>query len=189
MKPAYLFVFFVLLAAAISAGWFFDRQSIPLLKNTLEIPDNIDYYLAGIKLKSYNQQGTPSYQMNAPYLEHFVREDISLIQQPDFRYFADKADWLISARQGRLLHQTKIYELEQQVAIKRNLANQSLRLSTEQMTFNPESKIVEIPVALRLIDNKLDLHAQSAVLDMHKQQYIFQRVNAIYHTEQNHEPS
>jgi LPS export ABC transporter protein LptC len=189
MKLRFLLMFIVTLVGAIVAGWFFDRQNLPIVQNQLQIPDNIDYYLSGVKLKTYNKQGSPGYQLNSPYLEHFVREDISLIQQPDIRYFSADADWLMAANQGKLIHQEDIIELQQKASIKRNQLNSPMLLTSEQMIFNPDQETVELPVALRMKNNQLDLKAQSAMLDMKHEHHIFQRVNATYQTAKAHEPS
>lgn len=189
MKPRFLFILMLALIAAVVAGWFFDRQSLPLAQNPLQIPDNIDYYLTGVKLKSFDQQGLPDYQLNSPYLEHFVREDISIIQQPDIRYFSAQADWMMSAQQGKLIHQSDIIELQQKASVKRNQLDNSMHLTSEQMIFNPDLDTVELPVALRMQSNQLDLNAQSALLDMKHDHHVFQRVNATYQTVKSHEPS
>ncbi len=189
MKLRFLLMFIVTLIGAIIAGWFFDRQHLSIVQNPLQIPDNIDYYLSGVKLKTFNQQGTPGYQLNSPYLEHFVREDISIIQQPDIRYFSDSADWLMAAEQGKLIHREDIIELQQKASIKRNQINSSMHLTSEQMIFNPDQETVELPVALRMQKDQLDLKAQSALLDMKHEHHVFQRVNAIYQTTKAHEPS
>jgi LPS export ABC transporter protein LptC len=189
MKLRFLFMFTITLIGAVVAGWFFDRSNLPSVQNPLQIPDNIDYYLSGVKLKTYDQQGSPSYQLNTPYLEHFVVEDISIIQQPDIRYFSEKADWLMSAEQGKLIHQSEIIELQQKASIKRQQFNSLMHLTSEQMIFNPDQETVKFPVALRMQDEKLDLKAQSAMLDMKHEYHVFQRVNATYQTVKTHEPS
>jgi LPS export ABC transporter protein LptC len=189
MKLRFLFIFMLTLLAAVVAGWFFDRQNLPMVQNPLQIPDNIDYYLSGVKLKSFDKQGSPDYQLNTPYMEHFVREDISLIQQPDIRYFSDDADWLMAAKKGKLIHKSEIIELQQKASIRRNQINNSMHLISEQMIFNPDQETVELPVALTMHSDQLDLKAQSAMLDMKHERHVFQRVNATYQTAKPHEPS
>jgi LPS export ABC transporter protein LptC len=189
MKPQFLFLFLMMLIIAVVIGWFYNRQILPVAQNQLQIPDNIDYYLSGVKMKSFNEQGNTSYQLNSPFLEHYVREDISVIQQPDIHYFADNGDWSMSAREGKLIHKTDIYEFQQQVEIQRTHTSQAMQLTSEQMIFNPDKKTLKLPVALQMKTDRLDLHAASAMLDMKNEQHVFQRVNAIYETVKAHEPS
>jgi LPS export ABC transporter protein LptC len=189
MNARFLFLFMIALVVAVFAGWFFDRKNLPMAKNPLQIPDNIDYYLSAVKLKTFNQQGKPSYQLNSPYLEHFVREDISILQQPDIRYFDKTADWIMSANQGKLIHQREIIELNQKASIQRHQLKGSMLLTSEQMIFDPDRETVKLPVALRMQDENLDLKAQSAMLDIKHEHHVFQGVNAIYQTPKAHEPS
>jgi LPS export ABC transporter protein LptC len=189
MKPPFLLMFVALLVIAVVVGWFYNRQMLPVAQNTLQIPDNIDYYLAGVNLKSFNQQGKTSYQLKTPYMEHYVREDISVIQQPDMQYFADDANWSMTAQKGTLTHQTDLYEFQQQVSVQRLQADQSMLLTSDQMIFNPDQKTMNLPVALQMTSNRLNLHAASAMLDMKNEQHVFQRVNATYNPAKSHEPS
>jgi LPS export ABC transporter protein LptC len=189
MKLRFLLMFLITLIVAVVAGWFFDRQNLPIAQNPLQIPDNIDYYLTEVKMKTFDQQGSPSYLLNSPYLEHFVREDVSIIQQPDIRYFDKNADWIMTAEQGKLMHQSEIFELHQKASIQRNQTKGFMHLTSEQMIFNPDLETVKLPVALRMQDKNLDLKAQSAMLDMKNEHHIFQGVNAIYRTDKTHEPS
>lgn len=189
MKLRFLFIFIISLVAAIVSGWFFDRQSLPIVQNPLQIPDNIDYYLAEVKLKTYNEQGNLHYQLNTPYLEHFVREDISMIQQPDIRLFDIKADWIMSARTGKLIHQQDTFELTQNAFLERQLSQKWIKVSSEQMIFYPEQEAIKMPVALTMRSADLELNAGSAMLDMKNDRHIFQRVNATYQTAGAHEPS
>ncbi len=189
MRFRFLFIFVVALLIAIVSGWFFDRQNLPLVQNPLQIPDNIDYYLAEVKLKTYNQQGSPQYQLNSPYLEHFVREDISMIQHPDIRYFDDRADWMISAREGKLIHQQDIFELSQSASLQRHLSDKWLKVDSEQMIFYPDQDAIKMPVALTMRSADMELKASSAMLDMKNDRHIFQGVNAIYQKAGPHEPS
>ena len=188
MKFRFLFIFMLSLVAAIISGWFFDRQSLPVVQNPLQIPDNIDYYLAGIKLKTYNEQGEPHYQLNSPYLEHFVREDISMIQQPDIRYFDQQADWQMSSRQGKLIHQDETLELNQDASLQRQRPQQWLLVKSEQMIFHPNQETIHLPQPLTLHSNELELKADSARLDIKNNHHLFQRVSAIYQTAGSHEP-
>jgi len=189
MKQRFLFIFMLTLVVAVVAGWFFDRKNLPIVQNPLQIPDNIDYYLTEVKIKTFDQQGSPSYQLNSPYLEHFVREDISIIQQPDIRYFDTNADWIITADQGKLMHKSETVELHRKASIQRNQIRGSMHLTSEQMIFNPDQETVKLPVALRMQNENLDLKAQSAMLDMKNEHHVFQGVNATYRTEKTHEPS
>jgi LPS export ABC transporter protein LptC len=189
MKFRFLFLFMSSLVVAIVVGWFFDRQSLPLVQNPLKIPDNIDYYLSGVKLKAYNEQGAPRYLLNTPYLEHFVREDISIIQQPDIRFFNNEADWMMTASKGKLIHQDETFELSQQASLQRQQTEQWLHITSEQMLFYPDQETIKMPVSMRMQSADLDLNADSAMLDMKNNHHVFQRVNATYQTTSTHEPS
>ncbi|MBC8210929.1 MAG: LPS export ABC transporter periplasmic protein LptC [Gammaproteobacteria bacterium] len=169
-----------LVSLAIGIGWFYDRRLAPTTTEALLLPDNIDYYLSQVNYRAMNQQGTLHYQLLSPYLEHFIREDISQIQQPDLQLNGEQSSWRIQARNGTLQHQQEVFELQHQVEMLRNSAQDPMRLNTERMILRPQSNLIEIPAALTLVSSTIHLQAAGATLNIDKNYYQFNRVKATH---------
>ena len=83
MRPSVLVVIFIAVVGAIAAGWIYQSKSKTTTQRPeLEIPTDIDYFLAELKYRIFNQAGSLDYQLRSPYLEHFARDDISRVKQP-----------------------------------------------------------------------------------------------------------
>lgn len=184
MKPGYLLAVIIFVSAALGLGWFFDEQTSQAPTSTLEVPDNIDYYLSNLKYRSMNQQGSLHYLLQSPYLEHFIQQDISRLQQPTMQFYGDNSEWLIQAKTGRLQHKEELFELLQQVELQRNSPQQPLLLTTDIMILKVHNNLIEIPQVMNLITNNLKLQAASAVLDIDQNHYQFRRVKATYKPQQ-----
>lgn len=185
MKSSYIFLIFFALIAALTAGWFIESRPAVVITNSLEVPDNIDYYLAEVNYRVFNDSGEPSYQLQAPYLEHFIREDLSQITQPDIQYYAENNQWQMTADQGTLKHEKEILELSQQVRLKRVDLNNPLLLTSELMVFTPNDEQLEIPQKLQVKTNDLELQADSALMDIKNNRHEFHHVKAIYQQEKS----
>ena len=187
MKPWHLIVAVIAIVGALSLGWFFDPRPSLIPRSLLQVPDNIDYYLADFRYQAMDEDGKPHFELQSPYLEHYIREDISQIRQPFIIYRTDPFQWQVSALQGSLAHQQELLRLEQQVDLQRISGQQPLRLNTEVMILETANDLVEMPEALTLTTDNLWLQADNASLYMNKNYYQFNRVKATYHKRDSHE--
>jgi len=182
VNSGFLLTVLALVSLAIGIGWFYDRKLEPATTDALLLPDNIDYYLSKVNYRAMNLQGTIHYQLRSPYLEHYIREDTSHIQQPDIQLNGEVSAWQIRATKGILKHTEEIFELKQKVEMLRDSIVDPMRLNTELMVLRPQTNLVEIPSALTLISSQLQLQASSAMLDIDKNRYQFTRVKATHHS-------
>lgn len=180
MKASHILIILLVLIAALTAGWFIESRPTLSIKAPLQVPDNIDYYLAEVSLRSYDDSGAPRYQLQSPYLEHYIREDLSRIDQPDIHYFAKNNQWQITADKGSLLHQNQVFSLSQQARLQRIDPLNPMLLTSDLMIFTPDTEQVEIPQALRIETNDLKLLADSATMDIKNNRHEFHRVKATY---------
>ena len=180
MKSLHVLILILGVVMAIVVGWFLDTREVISKTSPLEVPDNIDYYLTGVKFKAFDQDGNPQYELRSPYLEHFIREDRSDLNQPDIEYYTENQRWQILARQGSLHHPTEIIKLSDQVTMQRFDENDPIHLEAELIEFNPKQDLVRIPQNLILKTDELYLQAESAVLDMLNKRHQLHRVQASY---------
>lgn len=172
---------------ALGLGWFFDNQKVISTQNSLEVPDNIDYYLSSVNFLAYNEQGVTRFRLQTPYLEHHIREDTSQLTQPTLDYHVDSEQWELSANRGSYQHQPEIFELREQARISRLNANPFI-LNSELFILDTQTEHLTIPQDLRINSPTLKLSAQSAILDLKTSRYQFNRVMATYENRNQHEP-
>ncbi len=181
MKLRLLLLTFLLVGGALVIGWLFDKQSmLAPTRDSFQIPDNIDYYLSQVDYRAMNEQGKLNYRLQTPYLEHYIREDTSLIQQPRFQFLGEPAQWMIRSQKASLQHREERFELTRQVELKRESRLNPLRLSTSLMILLARDKIVDIPQPLKLTTPTLALQADSAKIHMDRELYQFSGVKATY---------
>jgi LPS export ABC transporter protein LptC len=104
--------------AAVTIGWFYEPK-ITVSRSDLEIPTNIDYFLAELQYKSMNEQGNLDFEMQSPYLEHLIASNISLIDQPTIQIYRNLNDWQIESLTGKLFHQQNSLQLAKNVVMHR----------------------------------------------------------------------
>lgn len=180
MKGSYLLTVIIIISAALGIGWFFDEKKATEAINTLEVPDNIDYYLSNLKYRSMNPQGTLHYQLETPYLEHYILQNSSQLQQPRMQFNGENSSWFISAESGNLLHAEQQFTLHQQVELKRNSSRQPMQLNTDLMILKAHNNLIQIPQKMLLNTNNMNLKAGSAELNINQNRYKFKQVKATY---------
>lgn len=188
MKTRLLLLTLLGIAAALFSGWFIDNQKVVTATNPLQVPDNIDYYLAGVNYRAFNESGSPHMQLQTPYLEHYIREDISQLETPELQYFTDSGEWRLSAQQGSLQHASDVFELIDEARLRRVEPADALLLTTQKLIFRSRQEQLEVPQALQITTDGLQLQAANALMDMRNKRHEFFRVKAIYRSRSNHVP-
>lgn len=189
MRIKYLLLVFGAVIIALGAGLLFDRRIDQVIQNPLQVPDNIDYYLARVNYQAFDEQGKISYQLQSPYLEHYIREDTSQLTEPQLRYYKADQQWKLDALSGRLNHPLEQLIFTEKVRMQRERNSSQLLLTTEKIIFSTQSELIEIPHALTLTTDTMKLQAANASLDIKHEQHQFQRVKAIYEQNKTNEAS
>ena len=181
MKLRLLLLTLLGIAVALFAGWFLDEPPAPEVVDQLRVPDNIDYYLADVDYRAFNESGTVRYQLQTPYLEHYIREDISHLRVPRLHYHDDDgSQWRLGADEGSLLHASEQFELRQQALLERQHGDRPMQLASQVFRFDSQAEQLEVPQDLTLTSPGLQLNAANALLDIGNQRYRFHRVRAVY---------
>jgi LPS export ABC transporter protein LptC len=180
-------IILILLAAliAIASGWFIDTKNVISTKPELQVPDNIDYYLAGVDYRAFAQSGQPRYQLKTPYMEHFIREDASHMQSPDLSYHSDNSHWQLNAGEGIMRHATETFELTHQARIERRNGHTPFTLTTEAVVFQAQKETLVLPHPIQLQTGTMTLQAEKATLDIGNNRHFFTAVKAIHRPGEN----
>jgi lipopolysaccharide export system protein LptC len=180
MKPFYVVALIVVIFAAITVGWVYQsRSKLATVGPELEIPTDIDYFLGELKYQIINKTGSLDYQLNSPYLEHFPRDDISLIRQPVIDVYRETGDWNIQAQKGELKHQQNLLLLSDDVVVKRLGAN-ALQISAESMLFEPDRDLITSDKRVVIESGNSRVSGDMAVFDLHNQVYSMKNTRSIY---------
>ena len=80
MRPLTIIMVLITVLGAIAVGWVYEsRSNNNLARAELEIPTDIDFFLSQLNYRVFNSSGDLDYQLQSPYLEHFIKNDISRI--------------------------------------------------------------------------------------------------------------
>lgn len=187
MRIRHLFLVLLLIIGALGIGWFYDTRTALLTENPLQAPKNVDYYLSKVNYIAMNKLGRIRYRLQTPYLEHYIEQDISDIQQPIIDYHNNRDKWHVTAHKGSLQHTTEIFKLTQQVSLTRLNPLQPMQLDTELMIFTTLMEQIEMPQPVTVTTDKLHLKADNAWMDLSKNRYKFNQVKATYKARSDHE--
>lgn len=181
MKARWLLLVVVLIVSALFIGWLYDgKLGTAPQQADFQIPDNIDYYLSQVDYRAMDEAGKLDYRLQTPRLEHYIRQDISSIEQPRVELIGTASHWRLRASQATLQHQQERFELVDQVTLKRQSVHDPLRLDTSLMILLARDKLLDIPQSLTLQTATLDLQADSAKIYMDTDLYQFEGVKATY---------
>jgi LPS export ABC transporter protein LptC len=187
MKARFIFLVLSGTVIALVSGWLLDESRITTTQNPLEVPDNIDYYLTNVNFLAFNDQGDTRFRLQAPHLEHHIREDTSELTQPSLDYHADSGQWKLSADRGSFQHGSEIFQLRDQARIRRLNIN-PFTLDSTLFIFESQTERLTVPQALQIESPSLRLKAQSAVLNMKTSRHQFNGVMATYENRNKHDP-
>ena len=154
MKIRLLAFVLVLGLAAIAIGWVYESRLAPEeAPAATEIPDNIDFYLAEMRMRSIDRDGALDFELDSPRVEHLQRGDVSRIVQPRLRIHREPGNWTVEARRGRFEHRDNLLRLQREV-IMRRAGDRPLELRTERIRFEPDRDLVATESSVSMLDGK-----------------------------------
>ena len=180
MKPST--IMFVILAgiAAIAVGWVYQSSIKPTESiSELEIPLDIDYYLAEFSYRVMSKTGSLKYDLRSPYLEHYRYEDLSRIETPLMNIYRKQHHWHARARVAEILHQTETLHLIDDVIFERK-GDKPLTMKTALMSFDTKSNIITGRNGVQIVSGKSQIDADNAVFDLERNIYSLHRTTAVY---------
>ncbi len=178
-RPRRFLIYGLLALVALIVGRFVQPPSPVLVKPKEEMPDNIDFYLAGVDYKAMDEQGMLRYRLQSPLMEHYRREDVSRVQQPRIDYRLPGKRWLLDAEQAELRHRQDRLILSDGVRLQR-LGKRPMQLSSERLELQSVEHIATLPRPLLLESPRLRLEADSGLLQLDTGRYRFEGVRATH---------
>ena len=181
MKSRALIFILVLGIIAVAVGWVYESQLRPRIEPAeLIIPDNIDYFLTNLNYRAINATGALDHQFSSPRLEHYPRDNISLIEVPALEIYRASDHWRVNALQGELQHQGNLIWLREQVIMQKTGAD-PIEILTESIRFEPARDLVSSDMAVLIRSKQARIEAQAAVFDLAARVYRLTRTRAVYY--------
>jgi len=180
MKSRALIFVLVLGFIAVAVGWVYESQLRSRIETpALIIPDNIDYFLTNLNYRAIGASGDLDYEFSSRRLEHYPRNDISLIEVPALKIYTAADHWRVNALQGELQHQANLLWLRQQVIMQKTGAD-PLEILTESIRFEPDRDLVSSDRAVLMRSKQATIEAQAAVFDLAARVYRLTTTRAVY---------
>ncbi|MDJ0779646.1 MAG: LPS export ABC transporter periplasmic protein LptC [Gammaproteobacteria bacterium] len=180
MKPRSLVIVLALGCIAIVVGWVYEsRVREDTVADKLEIPDNIDYFLTGLRFRGMNTEGQPDFEFTSRRLEHRRKTDVSHIEAPTVRVFRATANWQIDSRQAAYEHRANLLRMEQDVVLQKG-GVRPLRLMTESLVFDPDRDRISTDSNVVMLSGDGRIEADGAVFDLEREVYSLERARGVY---------
>lgn len=172
---------FITVLGAIAVGWVYESRSKNNLARTeLEIPTDIDFFLSQLNYRVFNSSGGLDYQLQSPYLEHFIKNDISRIEQPIIQVYRDSGDWRVEALRGAILHRQEWVQLDNDVVMEK-IGAESIRVRSDSIIFKPEQDQVTTKTTVIIESNGARITGDQAFFDLRNEVYSLTNTRAIYY--------
>ena len=181
MKSRILIFVIVLGVGAVAVGWIYESRLRSKIKIAeLIIPDNIDYFLTDLNYRAMNDSGNLDYEFSSLRLEHYPRNDVSLIETPLLQIYREPDRWQVKALQAEFLHQENLLRLTQQVVM-RKTGTEPVEMLTESIRFEPDKDLVSSEASVLLLSKQTRIEADRAVFDLAGKVYRLTNARTIYY--------
>ena len=181
MRPLTLIMLIIAVLGAVAVGWVYEASSKDtLVRPELEIPTDIDFFLSQMNFRVFDNTGSLNYQLQSAYLEHFIKDDISHIEQPVIRVYRESGDWQVEALSGNILHQLEWLQLEKNVLLQKLGAN-PLRIRSENLVFKPDEDLLIIDSRVVIESDSAKISGDNAVFNLGNESYSLKNTRATYY--------
>ena len=181
VRPLTIIMVFITVLGAIAVGWVYEsRSKNNLVRPELEIPTDIDFFLSQFKYRVFSSSGDLDYQLQSPYLEHFIKNDISRIKQPMIQVYRDSGDWQVEAIQGAILHRQEWVQLDNNVVMEK-LGPESIQIRSDSIIFKPDQDQISTKTIVVIESNGARITGDQAIFDLRNEVYSLNNTRAIYY--------
>ncbi len=181
MRFSVLVFIFIAVVGAIAVGWIYEsRSKTTTVRPELEIPTDIDYFLAELKYRIFNQAGSLDYQLRSPYLEHFARDDISRVKQPVVDVYRPGGDWRLKASRGEIFHQKNRLQLNDNVVMQK-FGPRPMQVRSQSMLFEPDRNRLSSEETVVIESGNARISGNNAVFDLQNEIYLLKNTRSVYY--------
>ena len=172
---------FITILGAIAVGWVYESNSKDkITRPELEIPTDIDFFLSQLNYRVFNKSGSLDYQLQSPYLEHFIKDDISRIEHPMIRIYLASGDWQVKASRGNIIHQQEWLELDKDVVMQK-IGAELFQVQSDSIIFKPAQDLVSSKATVIINTGRAKITGDQAIFDLRNEVYSLKNTRAIYY--------
>ena len=172
---------FITILGAIAVGWVYESSSKDkITRPELEIRTDIDFFLSQLNYRVFNKSGSLDYQLQSPYLEHFIKDDISRIEHPMIRIYLASGDWKVKASRGSIIHQQEWVELDKDVVMQK-MGAESIQVRSDSIIFKPNQDMVSSNATVIINTGRAKITGDQAIFDLRNEVYSLKNTRAIYY--------
>ncbi|WP_335610086.1 LPS export ABC transporter periplasmic protein LptC [Halopseudomonas sp.] len=105
-----------------------------------------DFYIDNARIQALNEQGKTAYELTTSHAVHQVEDGSTHLQEPKLLFYRgeDPAPWLLEADEGLVTEKGDRVDLQNNVLLQQELANQpARRLTTSALTLFPARDYAE----------------------------------------------
>jgi LPS export ABC transporter protein LptC len=133
-----------------------------------------------LNYRVFNSSGGLDYQLQSPYLEHFIKNDISRIEKPVIQVFREGGDWQVEALNGTIFHQQEWVQLDNNVVMEQ-MGAESIRVRSDSILFKPGQDLVSTKTTVIIESNGARITGDQAIFDLRNEVYSLNNTRAIYY--------
>ena len=178
MKSRYTIL--VVGAVAMFSWWLLSTEQ---KKQSAKLHDDhfIDVFINNFTLTTTDESGNTSYILKADRLEHYNDEEHSQIINPRIRLPQNDSHWLIDANFGEINSKQDFITLHDNVVMKKIESNEIFIITTQAMTINAKSKIIESDQMVSITNGSLQLESNGMHFDSQQEQLkLLSNVSGVY---------
>lgn len=127
-------------------------------------PHFVDLFMRDFTLTAMNENGNPSYTLQASYFEHYNDGSNSLIEKPVIHLLQIDNNWIITAKTGELDNDNNLIILHDDVVMQQQQTDFPLQLKTSQLEIDTVRQIVKSNEIVNIIHKELNLQSEGMIL-------------------------
>jgi LPS export ABC transporter protein LptC len=140
-----------------------------------------DYFMVGVDMKQYDQQGILTNKLIAEKMEHLINDDTSVLTKPliVFNHSSD-SEWRLSSHTGKLMQGNQIIQLQQSVKMinfqkittdldlqqKTKIATESLAIDLRKRNASTEAVVTISDSNFRTKSTGLDINFEDQIIQL-----------------------
>ena len=164
MKHLFTLSTFVIIALAFWGLQSYEEKTQAIVSDTFD-PHFVDVFMRDFKLTAMDEDGKPSYTLQASQFEHYNDETLSQIKQPEIRLLQNSHRWLITAKTGEIDDDNQRIILHDDVVLVQQETDSPVRIETSKLEIDTEKQIARSEQLVDIQLNELRLKSKGMVLN------------------------
>lgn len=128
-------------------------------------PHFVDLFMRDFTLTAMDENGKPSYTLQASYFEHFNDSTHSLIEEPVIHLLQANNRWVISAKTGEIDNDHNLIILHNDVVMQQQEIDFPVHVKTSQLEIDTARQIARSSQIVNIIHQEFNLQSEGMVLN------------------------